>query len=185
MTLYAFLLAEKRKTAGSQIVASLELCHFQPGKVSVLVPQVEKKVGLCGRTIFSTISFLRNSLLSWCEWLPRLAFKYSFRSEMSTHHRKSQRNFKVLRWELSRLGPEFWGRACVLPFCCNDPPRTRESTSCEIANYCLGDKKLSFGGGLLQENRHGPTQRCVCTDTQRRGKDLFPGLLKAQICENK
>ena len=36
------------------MAASLELCHFQPGSASVLIPWVEKKVGLRVEAIFST-----------------------------------------------------------------------------------------------------------------------------------
>lgn len=40
--LYIFLLAEKKKIAGSQMFASLKQYHFHPGIASVLIPEVEE-----------------------------------------------------------------------------------------------------------------------------------------------
>ena len=85
------------KIAGSQMAASLELCHFQPGSASVLIPWVEKKVGLRVEAIFSTwiLIFEEYLLFSWCEQLPRLAFNYSFRSEISTSQEKLKAGLKM------------------------------------------------------------------------------------------
>lgn len=54
LTLYIFLLSEKRKTAGGQMVPSLELRHLHPGNISVSIPKVEEKGGLRVEAIFST-----------------------------------------------------------------------------------------------------------------------------------